>query len=99
MGLRLDSPPFNLLYTNIKAKANNSASKPSLGPRRRPATHGLDVVVIFGYKGFPINFIFSGERLLVNFVLIVATKDDQIRPRRSGVNKRDGDKIGHSSRR
>jgi hypothetical protein len=99
MDLLLDSPPFDLLYANIKVRANNNASKPSSVPRRGPATHGLDVIVIFYYKGFPVNFIFGDERLLVNFVLTVATEDDQIRPRRSGINKRDGDKIGHRSSR
>jgi hypothetical protein len=78
MDLRLDSLPFDLLYANVKARANNSASKLSSGPHRGPATHGLDVIVIFGYKGFPVNFIFGSERLPVNFVLTVTTGDDQI---------------------
>jgi hypothetical protein len=30
MNLRLDSPPFNLLYANIKERANSSVSKPLL---------------------------------------------------------------------
>jgi hypothetical protein len=81
MDLRLHNPPFDLLYANIKARANNNASKPSSAPRRGSATHGLNVIVIFSYKGFPVDFIFGGEHLLVNFIITVATEDDQIRPR------------------
>jgi hypothetical protein len=98
MDLRLDSLPFDLLYTNIKARANN-ASKTSSVPHRGPATHRLNVIVIFSYKGFPVNFIFDGERLLANFVLTVTTEDDQIRPHWCDINKRDGDKISQRSSR
>jgi hypothetical protein len=99
MDLQLDSPPFDLLYTNIKARANNNASKPSSGPRQGPATHGLDVIIIFGFKDFLVNFIFGGEHFSINFVLTVASEDDQICPHRSSINKRDGNKVGRWSNR
>jgi hypothetical protein len=80
MNLRLDSPPFDLLYANIKARANSSASKPPSNPQRRPATHRLDVVDIFSSTSLPVDFIPGKEHFLVNFVLAVTAKDDQINP-------------------
>jgi hypothetical protein len=72
----LDSLPFDLLYANIKARANSSTSKPLSNPRQGPATHRLDVVDIFSNKSFLVDFIPGNERFLVNFVLAVTAKDD-----------------------
>jgi hypothetical protein len=68
MNLLLDSPLFNLLYTNIKARASSSMPKPPSDPRRGPATHRLDIVIFYD-KNFPNDFILGNERFLVNFVL------------------------------
>jgi hypothetical protein len=91
--------PFDLLYANIKARANNSISKPPLDPRWGPATHRLDVIDIFNDKSFPVDFIPSDERFPVNFVLAIAVKDDQIHLHQDGINRRDGDEIGRRSSR
>jgi hypothetical protein len=82
MNLLLDSPFFDLLYTNIKARASSNMPKPPLDPRRRPAIHRLDVVIFCG-KNFPIDFILGNKRFPVNFVLATAAKDDQIHPIKS----------------
>jgi hypothetical protein len=54
---------------------------------------------IFSGKSFPVDFITSDERFLVNFILAIATKDDQIYLHRGGINQRDEDEIGHRSSR
>jgi hypothetical protein len=43
--IQLGSPPFDLLYANIKARANTSMPKPPSDYRRRPTTHRLDFVI------------------------------------------------------
>jgi hypothetical protein len=90
-GLQLGSSPFDLLYANIKARANRSMPRPPSDPQRVPATHRLDVVIIYG-KNFPVDFIFDNERFPVNFVLIIAAKDDQF-----SINGGSGDRIDHRS--
>jgi hypothetical protein len=90
----LDSLPFDLLYVNIKARANSSVSKPPSDPRWGPAIHRLDVVDILSGKSFPVDFIPGNERFLVNFILAIAAKDNQIHLHRGGINRRDGDEIG-----
>jgi hypothetical protein len=82
----LDNPPFDLLYANIKARANNSVPKPPSDPRRRPTTHRLDFIIFCG-KNFLVDFIFSNECFPVNFILTTAAKDNQI-----GMNR--GMKMG-----
>jgi hypothetical protein len=84
--LLLDSPLIDLLYTNIKARANSSVPKPPSDPRRRPATHRLDVVIFCG-KNFPVDFVFGNERFPVNLVLANAAKGDQIHPHQVGINR------------
>jgi hypothetical protein len=80
--LLLDNPLFDLLYANIKARANSNVPKPPSDPRRRLATHRLDVVIFCG-KNFPVDFIFGNERFPINFVLATAAKGDQIHPIKS----------------
>jgi hypothetical protein len=99
MNLRLDSPPFDLLYANIKARANSSAFKPPSNPRWGLATHRLDVVDIFSNKSFPIDFIPVNECFLVNFVLTMAAKDNQFNPHQGDINRRNKDEIGRKSSR
>jgi hypothetical protein len=99
MNLRLDSPPFDLLYANIKARPNSNATKPPSNPQRGPATHRLDVVDVFSSKSFLVDFIPSNERFPVNFILVVAAKDDQINPHQGGINRRNEDEIGRRSNR
>jgi hypothetical protein len=77
--LLLDSPLIDLLYANIKARANSTMPKPPSDPRQRPATHRLDVVIFYG-KNFLVDFIFGNERFPVNLVLANAAKGDQIHP-------------------
>jgi hypothetical protein len=76
MNLLLDSPLFDLLYANIKVR---DMPKPPSDPRRRPATHRLDVVIFCG-KNFPVDFILDNKHFAVNFFLAAAAKDDQIHP-------------------
>jgi hypothetical protein len=90
--LLLDNPLFELLYANIKARANSSVPKPPSNPRWRPATHRLDIIIFCG-KNFPVDFIFSNERFLVNLVLATAAKGDQVRPHQFGISREDGDGI------
>jgi hypothetical protein len=99
MNLRLDSPPFDLLYTNIKARANSSMSKLPPHPRWGPATHRLNVIDIFCSKIFPVDFTLRDKCFLVNFVLAIATKHDQIHPHRGAISRRDEDEIGRRSNR
>jgi hypothetical protein len=61
MNLLLDSPPFDLLYANIKTRANSSMTKPPSDPQRGPATHRLNIVIFCG-KNFLVDFIFGNER-------------------------------------
>jgi hypothetical protein len=61
------------LISYIKARANSSVPRPPSDPRRRPATHRLDVVIFCG-KNFPVDFILSNECFPVNFVLATAAK-------------------------
>jgi hypothetical protein len=74
--IQLGSSPFDLLYANIKARANNSMPKPPSNHQRRPTTHGLDFITFYS-KNLLVNFIFGNEILLVNFILAIAAKDDQ----------------------
>jgi hypothetical protein len=99
MNLRLDNPLFDLLYTNIKARANSSMSKPPSDPRQGPATHKLDVIDIFSGKSFLVDFILGDKRFLVNFILAITAKHDQTHPYRGIISRRDGDEIGHRSSR
>jgi hypothetical protein len=92
--LLLDNPLFDLLYANIKARANSSVPKPPSNPRWRPATHRLDIIIFCG-KNFPVDFIFSNERFLVNLVLATAAKGDQVHPHQFGISRGDGDRIDH----
>jgi hypothetical protein len=96
--LLLDSPLFDLLYANIKARANSSVPKPPSDPRWRPATHRLNVLIFCG-KNFPVDFIFGNERFPVNFVLATAAKGDQIHPHQVSVNRGNEDGIDRKSSR
>jgi hypothetical protein len=87
--IQLGSSPFDPLYT--KARANNNTPKPPSDHRRRPTTHRLDFIT-FCSKNFPVDFIFGNERLLVNFILAIAAKDDQF-----GINGGSGDRIDRRS--
>jgi hypothetical protein len=98
MNLLLDSPLFDLLDANIKARASNNMPKPPSDPRWRLATHRLDVVILCG-KNFPVDFILSNERFLVNLILAIAAKDDQIHPHQVGINRRNRDEIDCRSSR
>jgi hypothetical protein len=98
MNILLDRPFFNLLNANIKARASNSILKPPLDPRWGLATHRLDVIIFYG-KNFPVDFILSNERFLVNFVLATAAKDDQIHPHQVGIIRGNGDGIDRRSSR
>jgi hypothetical protein len=93
MNLRLDNPPFDRLYANIKMRANNSAPKPPSNPQQGLATHRLDVIDIFSTKSLPVDFIPSEELFPVNFVLVVAAKDDQINLHQDGINRRNGARL------
>jgi hypothetical protein len=73
MNLLLDSPLFDLLYANIKARANSSVPKPPSDPRQRPTTHRLNIVIFCG-KNFLVDFILGNERFLVNFVPATTAK-------------------------
>jgi hypothetical protein len=80
MNLRLDSPPFDLLYANVTVRANSCTPKLPSNPRQGPATHRLNVIDIFSSKSFLVDFIPGNERFPINFVLPVAAKDDQTTP-------------------
>jgi hypothetical protein len=96
--LLLDSPPFDLLYANIKARANSSMSRPPSDPQWGPATHRLNVIILCG-KDFPINFIFGNERFLVDLILATAAKGDQIHPHQVSINRGNEDRVHHRSNR
>jgi hypothetical protein len=98
MNLLLDSPIFDLLYANIKVRANNSMPKPPLDLRWRPATHRIDIVIFYS-KNFPVDFILDNEHFLVNFVLATAAKDDQIHPHQNSINRGNRDEIDCRSSR
>jgi hypothetical protein len=66
--------------------------KPPSDPRWRLATHGLDVIIFYG-KNFPVDLILGNERFLVNFILAIAAKDDQIHPHQVGINRGSEDQI------
>jgi hypothetical protein len=91
LDIQLGSSPFDLLYANIKARANNSMPRPPSDPRRGPASHRLDIIIFCG-KNFPVDFIFDNERFPVNFVLTIAAKDNQF-----GINRASEDRIDRRS--
>jgi hypothetical protein len=74
-------------------------SKPPSNPQQGPATNRLDVVDIFSSKSFPVDFIPSNERFLVNFVLAFAAKDNQFNPYQGGIKRRNRDEIDCRSSR